>query len=249
MKFHIHNDLQECITHALRQERMDAARAMALPEIEERLDTGAVPGFVEQFLLAQWLQVLCQAHANQDPQAVKSALQQMDDLIWSITPKTTQQQRQELLTRLPAIVNALNQTLDLIDWHDSARQAFFSKLAERQAVYARSPLSSRRKVEYAVTVAQKASERKMAKQQRRPRGPDEASRTVDAIRQGQWMEFQFQEYTNEPMLRYKLAWISPAHTTFIFVKHSGEDFFAINHADLCQALRERQACCVFLHEM
>ena len=228
---------------------MQLATEAANADISLRLDTGMVAGFVEQFLLQHWLPVLSKAHLSGKEENLAHCRQELDDLIWSTTPKTNAQQRHELLTRLPSIIATLNRDLDSINWYGSARQIFFSKLAERQAIYARSPVSQRRKIEYAVTVAQKASERLMARQARPVRPPDEINRVVDAMRQGQWLDFQFTPYSNEPMLRYKLGWISPENLMYIFVHQSGADFFSLHRKDLCQALRDKEAVCVWLHDL
>ena len=243
------DDLQQCIALAVQRERMQIATEAAHADISLRLDTGTVAGFVEQFLLQHWLPVLCKAHLSGKEEDLAHCRQELDDLIWSTTPKTNSQQRRELLARLPSIIATLNRDLDSINWHGSARQSFFSKLAERQAIYARSPVSARRKIEYAVTVAQKASERLMARQARPTRPPDEIRRIVDAMRQGQWIDFQFTPYSNEPMLRYKLGWNSPKHLMYIFVHQSGADFFSLHRDDLCQALRDKEAVCVWLHDL
>lgn len=252
-KIDIHpaDDLLQCIANALQEERLQVARTAASEEIEARLDTGTVAGFVEQFLLHQWHPILTAAHLSGDEEKIANCRSKMDDLIWSITPKTSLQQRQELLARLPSILAQLNAALDDAGWQDASRASFFTQLAERQAVLARNAISPRRKIEYAVTVAQKASERLMAKQVRqarlakRARMLDEFTRTVDAMRPGEWMEFQLQPYSEEPMQRYKLAWISAGHSMFIFVRENGADFFSICHSDLCRALREKEASCVW----
>ncbi len=249
MEINASDDLLKCIAQAMQQERLATATEAAQEDISQRLDTGAVAGFVEQFLLAHWLPVLTRAHAGGKEEELARCRQELDDLIWSTTPKTNAQQRRELIARLPAILATLNRDLDSIGWQGSARQNFFAKLAERQAIYARAPISARRKVEYAVTVAQKASERLMNRQAKPVRLPDEVDRVVDAMRQGQWLDFQFTPYSNEPMQRYKLAWISPALTMYIFVHQSGQDFFSLHRKDLCQALRDKEAVCVWLHDL
>ncbi len=249
MEISTSDDLLKCIAQAMQQERLAIATEAAKEDISQRLDTGAVAGFIEQFLLSHWLPVLTRAHASGKEEEITRCRQELDDLIWSTTPKANAQQRRELIAKLPSILASLNRDLDEIGWHGNARQSFFTKLAERQATYARAPISARRKIEYAVTVAQKASERLMNRQVKPNLPPDEVNRVVDAMRQGQWLDFQFTPYSNEPMRRYKLAWISPGMTMYIFVHQSGEDFFSLHRKDLCQALRDKEAVCVWLHDL
>ncbi|WP_338845602.1 DUF1631 family protein [Massilia sp. W12] len=248
MKVQTRDDLMQCIAEALHQEKMQDGMLAAQADIEQRLDTGEVAGFIGKFLQQHWVHVLAEAHASEEDEKIVAVRQVLDDLIWSTTPKATAEERKNLLSRLPAIVRDLSQHLDAINWHGQARQHFFAKLAQRQATYARAALTPRQKIEYAVTVAQRASERLMERQDKPPRMLDEANRTVDAMRQGQWMDFQFTPYSAEPMLRYKLAWISPGHSRFIFVRDDGADFFSIADEDLARALREKEAVCVWQHE-
>ncbi|MBR7784696.1 DUF1631 family protein, partial [Undibacterium luofuense] len=98
---------------------------------------------------------------EEKPQAVEDAIRTMDDLIWSVKPKITLQDRQELLNRLPAILARLNKWLSLIKWEDADRVRFFAELAECHASIVRAPLelSPDKQFEIAVEAAQHAAER------------------------------------------------------------------------------------------
>jgi hypothetical protein len=62
-----------------------------------------------------------------------------DDLIWSVKPKATQEQRKALIGKLPRLLSTLNKWLDAIKWQDADRLQFFARLAECHASIVRAP--------------------------------------------------------------------------------------------------------------
>jgi hypothetical protein len=135
-----------------------------------RIGTGEVVAFVETFLENRWTKVLTLAYSVQDtkPHAVSDAIKTMDDLIWSIKPKITLAQRQEMINRLPGILARLNKWLSLIKWEDADRVQFFADLAECHASIVRAPLelSPERQMEIAVEAAKLATERRLEKRKK-----------------------------------------------------------------------------------
>ncbi len=159
--------LQAPITRALQKEKFKQASIAANHEVSMRIGTGEVLAFVETFLENRWTKVLTLAYSVKDekPHALEDALKTMDDLIWSIKPKITLAQRQEMINRLPGILARLNKWLSLIKWEDADRVQFFADLAECHASIVRAPLelSPERQVEIAVEAAQLATERRLEK--------------------------------------------------------------------------------------
>ncbi|MBI3712138.1 MAG: DUF1631 family protein [Burkholderiales bacterium] len=159
--------LQAPINRALQKEKFKQASIAANHEVSMRIGTGEVLAFVETFLENRWTKVLTLAYSVKDekPHALEDALKTMDDLIWSIKPKITLAQRQEMINRLPGILARLNKWLSLIKWEDADRVQFFADLAECHASIVRAPLelSPERQVEIAVEAAQLATERRLEK--------------------------------------------------------------------------------------
>lgn len=159
--------LQVPISRALQKEKFKQASIAANHEVSMRIGTGEVLAFVETFLENRWTKVLTLAYSVKDekPHALEDALKTMDDLIWSIKPKITLAQRQEMINRLPGILARLNKWLSLIKWEDADRVQFFADLAECHASIVRAPLelSPERQVEIAVEAAQLATERRLEK--------------------------------------------------------------------------------------
>ena len=234
------------IKSALRQEKLGQASKAAKNEVALRIGTGEVVAFVETFLENRWVAVLTIAYSRADerPQAVSSALQTMDDLIWSVKPKITLEQRKELLSKLPGMLAALNKWLNLIEWDDSDRLQFFAELAECHASIVRAPinLTPERQLEIALETAQKAAERRLEKQaamQPEPE-PDEHVERLAQLHSGMWFEFT----RDGAQKKVKLAWVSPMRSLFIFTTRDRQESFSISDEDLAQAFREQRAVVV-----
>lgn len=236
--------LAEPIAEALRQEKMRLAQEAAEHDVALRVETGEVAGFVEVFLETQWVRILTLAHSVKEtkPEVLRKALSAMDNLVWSVKPKTSPEQRKELISKLPSILAMINAWLNAIKWDDPERVVFFSNLAERHAALVRiqTELSPRHQVETAVNVAQKASERRMSKRLKDEHGKriDSFTTMVEDIEQGCWFEF---ERNNGQMATFKLTWISPHRSRFIFTNRVGQDPIAFSAEELAQILRDRKA--------
>lgn len=242
--------LEAPIQKALRKEKIKQANMTATHEVAMRVGSGEVIAFIETFLENRWTKVLTLAYTVQEekPQAVADAIKTMDDLIWSVKPKITLQERQDLLNRLPAILARLNKWLSLIKWEDVDRVQFFADLAECHASIVRAPLelSPERQVEIAVEAAQKAAERRLEKRAAAeqaaasapPPIPEEYVATVSQLERGIWLEFIKE---NNEALRVRLAWVSPMRSLYIFTSSQKEKSFSIGVAELEKAFSEQRA--------
>ncbi|MBI3730590.1 MAG: DUF1631 family protein [Burkholderiales bacterium] len=242
--------LQLPIKTALKKEKVKQAGIAATHEVSLRVGTGEVVAFVETFLEDRWTKVLTLAYSvkEEKPYAVEDAIKTMDDLIWSVKPKITLQQRQELLNRLPAILARLNKWLSLIKWEDADRVQFFADLAECHASIVRAPLdlSPERQIEIAVEVAQQAAERRIAKRAEADGKadaepappPDEHVDTVTELERGVWLEFTKKTGGTN---KVKLAWVSPMRSLYIFTTGDKERTFQVTAEELEQTFREKRA--------
>jgi hypothetical protein len=227
--------ISQPVQTALSEEKMRVAREFAEHDVAIRVETGEVAGFLEIFLQEQWIRILTIAHSVKEdkPHALENALKTMDDLIWSMKPKNSAEERKELIAKLPAMLTLLNAWLNAIRWDEPDRVLFFSKLAERHASMARAPLelSPRRQLEIAVNIAQRASNRRLDRfvQEKVAHTDDEATKQVATLERGIWLDFSDE---NEQVNRYKLAWISPKRTSFIFANRQGNQAFSISAKDL-----------------
>lgn len=243
--------LQTPIQQALRNEKIKQANIAANHEVALRIGTGEVVAFVEAFLENRWIKVLTLAYSIQEekPHAAEDALRTMDDLIWSVKPKITLQERQALLNRLPAILARLNKWLSLIKWQDEDRVRFFAELAECHASIVRAPLelSPDKQLELAVEAAQQAAERRLEKRAEAEKKAahqvsednDESSRQVHQLERGIWINYM--PVAGQELIRVRLAWVSPMRSLYIFTSSQKEKSFSIPVKALEQAFREQRA--------
>jgi len=237
--------IAEPIAAALKQEKMAAATKSAKDAIALRIGSGEVIAVVEAFLEQRWVSVLTIAYSIEDekPGAVGNATRTMDDLIWSVRPKITPEERKQLISKLPGLLSALNKWLDVIKWQDSDRLQFFAELAECHASIVRAPLevSPERQLEISIQVAQQAAERRaeLAAQAPPPPPPepedDDAIIEVDSLARGMWLGFEQEDGSTR---KVKLAWISPRRTLYIFSTAARQEAFSISGEALAQKFRD-----------
>jgi hypothetical protein len=231
------------INQAVKQEKIIVATKSAKTDVAMRVSTGEVVTFVESFLEKKWVSVLTLAYSLKDekPQALDNAIRTMDDLIWSVKPKITMDQRKELVSKLPSLLATLNKWLDIVKLDDAERLQFFAELAECHASIVRAPIemSPQRQMELSIEAAKKAAERRIeirARQQ--PEEQDEFANTVESLDRGMWLEFTKKETAPA---RYKLAWISPMRSLFIFTTGDKKEAFSLTADKLAQVMREGMA--------
>lgn len=244
--------LEAPISQALQQEKYRQAGTSAQSEVAMRIGTGEVIAFVETFLEHKWVPVLTLAYRvrEEKPQVLENAIKTMDDLIWSVKPKITKAQRQELITKLPSILAMLNKWLTVIKWEDADRLQFFADLAECHASIVRAPLdlSPDRQLEIAVEVAQKAAERRLQlRANEKPEvEPDEFGHLVHTLERGAWLEFLQADGSQK---KFKLAWVSPLRSFYIFTSSQKEEGFSFQVEELEQSLRTARARLVVLDKL
>jgi hypothetical protein len=235
--------LEAPVATALKQEKLALATRAARDAVALRLTGDKLAGdaleVVGGFLRQRWSTVLTFAHTIEDekPGAVNNATRAMDDLIWSVKPKATQEQRKALIGKLPRLLATLNKWLDAIRWQDAERLQFFARLAECHASIVRAPieLSPERQLELAVEAAQQDALRRVelenaAAEQEAARR--EAVSPVDGLERGMWCEFRGEEGAR----KVKLAWVSPLRTLFIFAGRGRREAFSMSAEKLAAAL-------------
>ena len=243
----LETDIAGPIAAALRQEKAAEARRCAKTAISMRIGGNGAVEIVDAFLENKWTTVLTVAYTVEDgkPGAVANATRTMDDLLWSVRPKVTTEQRKELIGKLPALLATLNKWLDVIKWQDADRLEFFARLAECHASIVRAPLdlSPARQLEIAVEAAQQDAIRRIEKEQaaaalEQEAGADCAVITVDGLERGMWLEF---DQPGPSVRKVKLAWVSPLRSLFIFSAGARQEAFSLSGDALAQAYREGRA--------
>jgi hypothetical protein len=230
------------IANATRQEKRVAAERSAQRAVARRLAgeqlVPAVAGFLEQ----RWSAALALAYTIEDtrPGAIENATRTMEDLIWSVKPKATQEQRKALIAHLPALLASLNKWLDATRWQDAERLQFFAELAECHASIVRAPieLAPERQLELAVEAAQQDALRRVAQEQAQAEDEAHASQgpeadTLAGLERGMRLELA----EGDRVRKVRLAWVSPLRTLYIFSGAARQEAFSLPAGRLADLLR------------
>ncbi|BDT59659.1 hypothetical protein MasN3_31530 [Massilia varians] len=229
------------IAQATRQEKQAASQRSAQRAVSLRLAGEQVVALVGTFLEQRWTPVLALAYSIEDakPGAVDNATRAMDDLIWSVKPKVSQEQRKALIKRLPGLLTTLNKWLDATGWQDAERLQFFAALADCHATIVRAPieLSPERQLELAVEAAQQDALRRIAQEQADAAAPDSppdpAGADLASLERGMRVEFK----GALGVRKVRLAWVSPLRTLFIFSSANRQEAFSLPAERLAKAFR------------
>jgi Protein of unknown function (DUF1631) len=215
------------------RERDEIAREIAEQEIGRRLESRAgVPPAVREMLNETWARALARVHRSdgEGSAAWQAMLLTMEDLLWSVEPKATADDRKRLITMLPGMLRALHEGLDrgaldeprqraflgvLVDCHAMAVKAGMRGLA---AVAEPAPAIVRQdpSIERAVIPAGGIQVEEI--RLRAPRGA--AARNVftrtgiwSNLQRGTWVEFAREGGGGA---RARLTWISPNKGVYLF---------------------------------
>ncbi|MBV6476680.1 MAG: DUF1631 family protein [Rhodocyclaceae bacterium] len=112
-----------------RREAEEIAWIVAGEAVTRRLSS-SVPQEVRRFLLDHWQHVLKELHIRhgEEHHAYLSATAMMDDLIWSVSPKTGSDERKQLVNTLPGLLRAMHHGLDVVNVPQEARARFLDEL-------------------------------------------------------------------------------------------------------------------------
>jgi hypothetical protein len=112
------------------KERLGVAKALARDEIKARLRAAPMPNAVLKFLAQQWFKLLLTTYAKRgkDGDAWKSALDTMDQLIWSVSSKPSPEERRKLASLLPGLLKRLAAGMQIVGTKESTRKTFLGDL-------------------------------------------------------------------------------------------------------------------------
>lgn len=243
--------IAEPIAIALKQEKVYAATRSAKTAVAARVSSGEVVAVLETFLENKWTSVMTVAYSVEEekPGAVSSATKTMDDLIWSVKPKITHEERRQLIAKLPGLLATLNKWLDVIKWQEADRLQFFAELAECHASIVRAPLdiTPERQLEIAVEVAQEDARRRLEKENEAATAPevevDDAVVAVETLERGTWLQFT---QTDGSLVKAKLAWVSPLKTLYIFSLGGRKESFSLSSEKLVAGMRAQKVTTVLV---
>ncbi len=248
------------------RDRQEIARMVSRAEIEKRLETHTVPNFLGAFLREKWIGTLVQMQlqGGEESEAWGSALATLDDLVWSVQPKRTSEERKKLVAMLPNLLKRLHGGLHNVGWEADERERFMSNLVEAHAAAVKPSLATEPMPTTAVAAAAAA-----AAEEARAKGDEEAAAKASALadamapappapppeppveivqdhfaelaatlERGMWIEF---EGDDGQLAFAKLAWVSPLRGTYLFTNRQGQKAVSLTADELADRFRNDRA--------
>lgn len=113
----------------------DAAEEAAHEAVRVRASDPELPETVRAMLCQQWFEVLVHAHlgGGEEGEPWREAIAAMDDLVWSVKPKTRREERERLIHLLPGLLRRLKEALAAIQVDPTTCERFFGELVKCHA--------------------------------------------------------------------------------------------------------------------
>ena len=187
----------------------------------------------------------------------------LEDLVWSVQPKRSPDDRRHLVALLPSLLKRLSAGMHNRTWPADEREAFMSNLVEAHAAAVKpslaqstSPTSAvaeaaRAQAEIAKaagdpSLAAKAEALAAAMTQAEPEPVEPPREVIDddyleiarSLERGMWIEFE----SEDGQLAFaKLAWVSPLRGTYLFTNRQGQKALSMTAEELAERFRNDQA--------
>ena len=221
--------------HALEQaDELIHERIQALSSQQE------VSPFLLPFLTTQWREVMARAWMDESTRDANyaQAVKTMEQLIWSIQPKTSSEERRQLVAILPDMVRNLNAGLDTIEWNGKPRATFTRRLISTHTLAIRltqsMPLdtgSAALENREGQAALQQLDERRAARQFG---ALDTYDAQAQSFQRGMWFDVTIEQGTH---IRSRLSWVSPMRTRLLFTNRDGFDAFVRSEREVAAMLR------------
>jgi hypothetical protein len=258
-------NIQSSAAEINNKDRLQIGSVLAKGEIEKRIESMPVPNFLATFLRQRWQGALEHVYLEQgeESDAWSGAVSTLEDLVWSVQPKRSVEDRRHLVALLPSLLKRLSAGMQHRGWAVEDREAFMSNLVEAHAAAVKPSLATDRSPTAAVADAARAEaeiakaagdEAKAAKaealadamQQAVPE-PVEAEREIivddyleiaRTLDRGMWIEFESED---GHLAFAKLAWISPLRGTYLFTNRQGQKALSMTAEELAERFRADRA--------
>jgi hypothetical protein len=246
-------------------DRQHTAAVMVRAELDRRLTASPVPTFLAEFLQQQWRGALERIYVRDGDasEGWSQALATLDDLVWSVQPKRSTDDRKHLVALLPSLLKRMSDGLQQADWPVEGRERFMANLVEAHAAAVKPSLASVALPTTAVAeqakadaaqakaagddvAAARAEQLAAAMSPAPPPVPEAAAEVIadqfleiaQSIERGMWIEF---EADDGQLVFAKLAWVSPLRGTYLFTNRQGQKALSMTAEELAQRFRSDTA--------
>lgn len=218
------------------QEQLKVARSRVTDVIEKRIWSHAeLPEVVKDILRSGWKDVMLLAllREGEDSPSWKKSVDVVDRLVWSVTPKGTPTERQELLSAIPPLLAEIKDGLAMISFDTRRSNELMKELQSCHIACLRgsappAPAGEPRPAEPPPAAPESKAD---------VVHDDEFNAQALNMAVGTWMEWLGDD---GQMLRGKLSWKSEVTGTYIFVNRKGMKIGEMSVADVADLLRNER---------
>ncbi len=219
------------------QEQLKVARSRVTDVIEKRIWSHAeLPEVVKDILRSGWKDVMLLAllREGEDSPSWKKSVDVVDRLVWSVTPKATPGERQELLSAIPPLLAEIKDGLSMISFDTRRSNEMMKELQSCHIACLRGSAppvpSGEPRVAEPPPVPAEAKANVVH--------DDEFNAQALGLPVGGWLEWLTEDGET---LRGKLSWKSEVTGTYIFVNRKGMKIGEMSVADVAELLRSERA--------
>lgn len=215
------------------QEHLKLARRRVEAVIKQCLgDLEGLPEPATNLLNEPWRDVLLLAYLREGEESVtwRDAVQVAHRLVWSVTPKVEQQQRQELLKAIPELLRQMREGLANISYDQHKAATLFKQLQACHIGALRGKAPDPAEITRPVLQEPDSEQPPVVLQ-------DKFYQQARGLAVGQWLEWQ----QGDNRIRGKLSWKSETTGSCVFVNRKGLKNAEMRLDELAALLREDKA--------
>jgi hypothetical protein len=233
-------------------EKLQLARDRAQQELAARMAGKHLPNIARKFLSETWadhlMLIMLRSRGGESSQDFVEALRIADEIIWSVTPKHTQEEREQLSLRLPKLQHIIEAELGSLGGYSRDEQEdLYSLLKDLQANALHGT-----GMEAGAADAVDLSAESVVETQPVEAKPEDITAEEQVIINGLrtlnfGALFDFVINPAGDTRRLKLSWFSHVTSNYMFVDQTGVKAAVYNIRELASAVREGNARVVEEH--
>jgi len=234
---------------AAQAEALAVAKTAAEDEVRARVQAYKLPGCVLEFMIEHWrkLMLLIHAKAGVASHGWANALEVMDQLVWSVQPKATPEERRKLAATVPGLVKNIAAGLQALGASDEVRSAFFVELMKVHTEILGGAKAKPAGAPAGVQPAEKPLDFTAPVTVRNPYGGGEVqvagverADTYQDLTVGTWVEFRPKDSKEKPRAA-KVLFVTPKKTRYVFSDRNGQNMVELTRGELARRLRSAEA--------
>jgi hypothetical protein len=127
---HVEAESQAAAKRIEQTENLAVAKTAAEDEVKARVQSHKIPGPVLEFIVEQWRRLLLLVHAKYGKNGAEwgDAVETMDQLLWSVEPRTSVEDRRKLAAMVPRLVRRLVKGMNALGTEADVRERFLAEL-------------------------------------------------------------------------------------------------------------------------